>query len=391
VKFTHATWLLVGCPVRPMENATTRTSMRVGLIVELQTDAGLAGVGEAYPAEGRVDFEPIVDAFARSIAPNLVGASPLSPPSVSVDALPSRHARAALSAIDIACWDIRAQAAGVPIWEALGGAVRQSVRPYASGLPYRDVDDQLAEDRDAIASALDDGFRGVKMRVGRDLTLDKTRIEAAAGLLRESGVLAADANQSASLDGAAALASTLHDVSALWFEEPFLPERLDLYGRLRGATEIPLSGGEASTSAAEAIAHSGAGLDVVQPDLGGLGGFTELVRLIDGGVGTRAVVFPHVWGTGVAVRAALHALAWLPTPAASSTTRALIGEPLFEVDATGNPLLDGCLDEPLDLSAQIRASGVVSCDLEGTGLGAALDRAFVDRHLLAARQIGLLV
>ena len=140
-------------------------------------------------------------------------------------------------------------------------------------------------------------------------------------------------------------AAAEHDID--WFEEPVIPEHLSAYRAVRAGQPIPVAGGETW--------HGRFGfkepfetrcIDIAQPDLCGVGGFTEMRRVADMAALHGIRLVPHVWGTAVQIAASLQfAAALLPNPPRREPI-----EPIFEFDRTPNPFRQAIVEEPLEHS-----------------------------------------
>ena len=149
-------------------NPTVRWHERRAPLLVVETDQGFTGVGEAWSRQDRIDL--VLDALADDFAPALLGLDVVPPPRVAprTPAQPACAAPwvapAAASAVDIALWDLAAQAAGQPLWRALGGN-DDRVSVYASGGLYRDGAMPSDLERE-FAACIELGFTAVKMKIG---------------------------------------------------------------------------------------------------------------------------------------------------------------------------------------------------------------------------------
>lgn len=147
----------------------------------------------------------------------------------------------AISAVDMALWDLKARRAGTPLWRLLGG-YDPRVPCYAGGIDLMLPLDRLLARTDAN---LDRGFRAIKMKVGRDrLSEDVDRVAAMRGHLGDGFPLMADANMRWTADAAIRAARAFRPHDLVWLEEPVAPE--DIAGHVRVAREggIPVAAGE---------------------------------------------------------------------------------------------------------------------------------------------------
>jgi D-galactarolactone cycloisomerase len=277
----------------------------------------------------------------------------------------------AISAIDIALWDLKGKALRQPVSRLLGGPFRTQVRAYATGLyRHRVADNATALAREAEAYAAE-GFRAMKMKVGFGLDEDVRNVRAVRAAIGGDRLLAMDANHAYDAGQAIRLGRKLEGCDLAWFEEPVVPEDLDGYCQVKAALRIPIAGGEteyARWGFRDLCARRA--VDIVQPDICGCGGFTEAWRIAALASASSLTVYPHVWGTAVGLFASLHLTAALPP----NPPAMVAADPLFELDRTPNPLRD-----QLALNPPKRAGDIVDVPT-GPGLGLEVDRAVLERY-----------
>ena len=367
-------WILRAPLERPFAYAQGWLRSRTALLVRIRTDAGLDGVGECF---GPPELAAAV--LDHAYAPALIGRDPLDS-AVIWDELynllrdhgQKGSAIEALSGVDIALWDIKGKAAGMPVAKLLGGCFRSRVEPYATGF-YRT--DGLSGQEAALAREAeryrDAGFRAMKVKLGFGVDEDRRAAEAVRRAVGDGVRLMADCNHAYDPPSAIAVGRVLEEHGYRWLEEPVVPEDVDGYARVHDVLEIPIAGGEAEFTRfgmrALIARHA---LDIVQPDCCGTGGLTEARRIADlaGVFGVRTI--PHVWGTRVATAAALALLAALaPTPPALVPE-----EPLLEWDCSEHPLREAVIQEKIEIDRE----GMVAVPA-GPGLGVTLDLDFVER------------
>ena len=322
----------------PIGNAVTFFDSKEALLVEVMTDAGMAGWGEAWSS-------PITAAayIRQRLAPLILGQDPtatgrlwrMMAGTAGYDRRGS--AMMATAAMDIALHDIAGKARGVPVSALLGGALRDRATAYASGPfmkpgghPYRTVPTQV----EAWAR---EGFRAFKPRGGFSPREDGAMM---LGLRRQLGPDAAlmlDFNQGYTASAAIQAARHLQDAELLWLEEPVGPEDVAGYRTVAQAAPMAIAGGEALASLAgfRDFVTTGA-MGVLQPDLAVCGGFTGVMRVAALAEAFDLPVVPHVWGAVVNYHAALQLVSVLP--ACRAGTAASL--PFIEVDVTENPLLE---------------------------------------------------
>jgi L-alanine-DL-glutamate epimerase-like enolase superfamily enzyme len=183
----------------------------------------------------------------------------------------------AISAIDIAIWDLRARKMNVSIGKALG-QVRDRVPCYGSGraspsLPINELVEHSAQ-------YIKDGHRAVKLRVGRNVEEDIDRIKAVREAIGPTARILCDANQRLDLTTALWLGKKMAEHDIYWFEEPVLTYDLAAYQRLRNELPFGIACGEHFFSRRQFVPFiSGGAIDVVQPDICFVGGVTEAIRI----------------------------------------------------------------------------------------------------------------
>jgi len=287
-------------------------SRQICLVKVIAAD-GSYGWGEGYgPAT-------VVKAGVEFLAPLVVGEDPLQ-----VEAIWSKmHLRAldyarrgvlvaAISAIDIALWDLRGKLLGQPVSTLLGGRRRERVKVYATGMYFTQTDDlsgKLAEEARLYVSQ---GFRALKMKVGLGVETDVKHVRAVRAAIGSDVQLMVDANHAYSLSEALSFARQIEELDISFFEEPVSPEDYEGYRELRGRISIPVAGGECEYLLA-GFRHllSNRCVDIAQPDICGAGGLTETKRIAALAYAYQTNVLPHSWGTGIAFAAGLHLVSTL--------------------------------------------------------------------------------
>jgi D-galactarolactone cycloisomerase len=350
-------------------------STRTSLIVEILTDAGLVGWGECYgPAR-------INAAVVDSMKPLLVGQDPFRTEWLwhEIYARFRDHGQKGsiiqgLSGIDIALWDIKGKALGEPVHRLMGGPIRTEVSAYATGLYRRkegQPEDYLAEE---AAGYRAEGFTAVKLKVGYGVEEDLKMIRAVRDAIGPGIGLMIDANHAYDAIAAIRLGRFAEAFDIAWFEEPVPPEDVAGHREVRAALSIPVASGECEFTRfgfRELITTRA--IDIVQPDTCSAGGISECKKIADMALAYGLRYVPHVWGSGVALAAALQLLAVLPafTPPSLNPL-----EPILEFDRTEHPIRQALLTIPIE-----HTRGRVAVP-QGPGLGIDIDRAALDRFRL---------
>ena len=359
---------------------------RSSLLIRVRTDAGIDGWGEGGQTGPPELTKVVVD---HSLAPLVTGADPLASAMLwerMYDATRDYGQKGvvvgAISGVDIALWDLKGRALGVPVYTLLGGPFRDRVVPYATGMYYkqgRDLADQIRILQEEARGYVVQGFTAMKMKIGflspkQDIGLVGS-IRKAIG---EEVRLAVDANHAYNAYTAVEVGRAIEPYQIAWFEEPVAPEDLQGYLQVKARVNIPIGGGEVeytSFGARELIAQRA--VDIIQPDTCGCGGITECWRIAALARAYGVQYFPHVWGSVVGLAASLHLLASLPPCPPTGNPSPYYQEPLLEFDRNPSPLREELSREPIRFE-----DGVVRVP-QGPGLGITINPEVLERYRVA--------
>jgi L-alanine-DL-glutamate epimerase-like enolase superfamily enzyme len=352
-------------------------------ILRIETDDGLVGWGEGKNAAGSSGtYAALVHMLNHEVAPRLVGCDPADivqiwemlyngvrheTASASGHAMPELSRRglslAAISAVDIALWDILGKSLGQPVWRLLGGRKADRMPAYASGgwAPAEKIGEQLQ------SYIVQSGFRAVKMRVG---AMDgaphrsAARVRAARDALGPDVELMVDAHGTYTVAEAKRFIQLIADCDLAWFEEPVIADDKLGMAEVRAFSPVPIAAGE---SEATRFAFRDLALlrsaDIFQPDPAFCGGITEAMR-----IGALASAFnlrlsPHLWAGAPCFFAGLHVCA--ASPASFIVEYSLGANPMIH-DLVVNEVAveDGLIEVP-----------------DGPGLGFTISETFLEAHV----------
>jgi L-alanine-DL-glutamate epimerase-like enolase superfamily enzyme len=282
-------------PLGAARGGSGATNLQV-LHVSVHTADGLTGTGFTYSLTGGVEgARAILD---TTFAPHVTGLDPLDWDRTWFHLLDATHrvgrgvALPALSALDIAIWDLRAKAAGLPLYRLLG-AQRNSVPVYGSGrATHKMSDGELVE---GALSYIAEGYRAVKLRVGAlGLERDIKRVAAVRAAVGPDVQIMVDCNERLDLAQAQRLAHRLADLDITWIEEPLVSDDVASHAVLAARSPIPLAVGEHLQGRFEFknyLDHGAA--SVVMPDAPLTGGISEWVRIATLAEAASVAVTPH--------------------------------------------------------------------------------------------------
>ena len=355
------------------------TDRRQAALCLVSTDEGIEGVGEAFYIGGPAKI--VASMISDAYAPLLIGMDPFDN-AVIWDFLYNRTRDqgrkglpiSAMSAVDIALWDIKGKALGLPVYKLLGGAYREKAHVYATGLyePQHvpSVKDALVEEALGYKK---DGFSTMKLKIGYGIETDIEYIRAVRQAIGDDMILMVDANHAYNAAEAIRLSRKMERYDVYWFEEPVPPEDIDGYIEVKQKSNILITGGECEFTRygfRELITRRA--VDILQPDLCGTGGFTEMMKIVAMASAWNVPVIPHVWGTNVGLAASLQLFAVLP----HFPERRFPVEPFFEYDRSPHPFRDKVTHEKF-----IMKDGYLNIP-DRPGLGITLDMDFVSKRTI---------
>jgi L-alanine-DL-glutamate epimerase-like enolase superfamily enzyme len=346
----------------------TDPNVQYNTLLEVQSDAGLAGIGSCYTTR------PLVEAALELLRPHLLGESALEPERVSEKLRQSMFwlgrggsVEHTISGIDIALWDLSGKCLGQPVSRLLGGNYRDRIKPYAS---------ILFEDpprlRERLVEQVERGFRAIKMgwrpfgRVSRKY--DELLIRTAREAVGDEVELMVDAGGSEQfwphgVNWARETARMLGDYSVTWFEEALKPDDVEGFKELKQGSPVLIATGEVLTrrQSFQPFITSRA-LDIIQPDMTKCGGLSEGRKLAWMAYDHGVLLVPHGWNTAVGVAADLALTAAMPVAR-------------WVEYQTGVPYIEEIISPPFALDAD----GMLRVPT-GPGLGIELNHHALERY-----------
>lgn len=383
IRSVEATWLRVPIPEAQVNVSDFgRIDSFDTTLVRIETDTGLVGHGEAKAAVGSGGvYHALVTTIERELGPLLIGQDPFDAArlwEVMYNGPRAHYALgrgrvfpilgrrgitvSAISGIDMALWDLKGRALGVPVWQLLGGRCRERLPAYASGgwAAEAGIGEQL---RSYVERG---GFGGVKMRIGvmdGDVMTSVRRVRAARRGLGEGIAIMADAHGTFSVAEAKRFCREVADCRLAWLEEPVTADDKRGCAEVRAQTDIPIAAGESEFTRFDFrdLVDLRA-VDILQPDLAICGGLTEGIRIAALAESYQLGLAPHLWGGALMFAAGLHLCA--VSPSAFIVEYSLGWNPmLHELAEESFPVVDGHVAVP-----------------DRPGLGVTVRPEFVERH-----------
>ncbi len=360
----------VSFPVKPEDSISLgvgRVVKRDAVIVKVTTAGGLVGFGESHHGRSPGTVAHLVNTALTQLVLGMNAADVVGVWKKIYDKQLASHGMGAgtclaMSGIDQALWDIRAKAAGWPLYKLLGGTSKP-VPAYAGGvsLGYQDPKALVEEARPHLAA----GYKALKLRVGDTPKRDIERITAVRKAFGDDIVILTDANIGYTVADARAAMPAMEELDVGWLEEPFPPHDHRSYELASTFSRVPLAAGENHYTRFEftRVIEDGA-ITILQPDLSKTGGITEALRIAAMASAYKLGINPHTSMTGINMAASIHFLA------------AIDNGGYFEGDVSrNNHFRDTLTSKPYEVGKD----GCVR-PLEKPGIGVEVDEDFIRKH-----------
>ena len=306
MKITEIKTFLMSPPLKPSlaEKSGSTWNARNWLFVKVYTDEGIWGIGEGS------GWPRVIETAVQDIAPILIGEDPMNIERIWQKILTATMGNGmtgtvgsgAMNGIDMALWDIKGKALNTPVWNLLGGKVRDRIRVYGHASTPEGALELKAK-----------GITGVKTGGVFD-PVDK--VEAIRNAVGDEMDIMVDAHGPPwfTTKDAILVGKALEPFNLLFYEDPVPPDNMDALARVQDNVDIPIAAGERHShiwGVRELIEREL--VDVVQPDSGRIGGITQLKKIAAMAEAHYITVAPHSGSLGpVGEYAALHVLAAIP-------------------------------------------------------------------------------
>jgi len=358
---------------------------RTAHLVEVETDEGITGWGECFgPGNIALANKYIVE---KVIQPLIIGEDPINKEyiwhkvyNLLRDSGQKGMPIQALSGIDIALWDILAKKAKLPLYQLLGGKTNNKIPVYGYGmmLQKKTVEELCELFKKEANQIKEKNFKAMKMKVGLGPKDDLKLVSAVREAIGDNFKLMVDANHAYNKNDALYVGRGLDEMDIYWFEEPVAPEDYDSYKELKEKLKTNIAGGEAEFTKYgwnQLIKNNC--IDIAQPEVCGLGGITEYLKISALAQANFIPIVNHVWGSALSVAVNLHLLTSLPDmPGGLFPTKSML-----EFDTTEkNIFITDLAEEKFSILDQVKEKDGFASPLENIGIGINPKKDFIKEY-----------
>ena len=358
---------------------------RTAHLVEVETDEGITGWGECFgPGNIALANKYIVE---KVIQPLIKGDDPLKKEyiwhkvyNLLRDSGQKGMPIQALSGIDIALWDILAKKSNLPLYQLLGGKTNDKIPVYGYGmmLQKKTVDELCELFKNEASQIKEKNFKAMKMKIGMGPKEDLKLVSAVRDTIGSEFKLMVDANHAYNKNDALYVGKGLDEMNIYWFEEPVAPEDYDGYKELKEKLNTNIAGGEAEfTKYGWNQLIKNICIDIAQPEVCGLGGITEYLKVSALAQSNFIPIVNHVWGSALSVAVILHLLTTLPDmPGGLFPTKSML-----EFDTTEkNIFITDLAEEKFSILDQVKNKNGFASPLENIGIGINPNKDFIKKY-----------
>ena len=358
---------------------------RTAHLVEVETDEGITGWGECFgPGNIALANKYIVE---KVIQPLIKGDNPLKKEyiwhkvyNLLRDSGQKGMPIQALSGIDIALWDILAKKSNLPLYQLLGGKTNDKIPVYGYGmmLQKKTVQELCELFKNEASQIKEKNFKAMKMKIGMGPKEDLKLVSAVRDTIGSEFKLMVDANHAYNKNDALYVGKGLDEMNIYWFEEPVAPEDYDGYKELKEKLKTNIAGGEAEfTKYGWNQLLKNNCIDIAQPEVCGLGGITEYLKVSALAQSNFIPIVNHVWGSALSVAVNLHLLTTLPDmPGGLFPTKSML-----EFDTTEkNIFITDLAEEKFSILDQVKNKNGFASPLENIGIGINPNKDFIKKY-----------
>ena len=355
---------------------------RTAHLVEVETDEGITGWGECFgPGNIALANKYIVE---KVIQPLIKGDDPLKKEyiwhkvyNLLRDSGQKGMPIQALSGIDIALWDILAKKSKLPLYQLLGGKTNNKIPVYGYGMTLQKKSLQELCDlfKQEASQIKEKNFKAMKMKIGLGPKEDLILVRAVRDAIGENFKLMVDANHAYNKSDALYVGRGLDEMKIYWFEEPVAPEDYEGYKELREKLNINIAGGEAEfTKYGWNQLIKNKCIDIAQPEVCGLGGITEYLKVSALAQSNFIPIVNHVWGSAISIAVNLHLLSSQPDlPGGLFPSKSML-----EFDTTEkNIFITDLPKEKFSILEQVKNNDGYATVLESPGIGISPSKEFL--------------
>ena len=358
---------------------------RTAHLVEVETDEGITGWGECFgPGNIALANKFIIE---KVIQPLINGENPTNKEyiwhkvyNLLRDSGQKGMPIQALSGIDIALWDILSKKANLPLYQLLGGKSNNQIPVYGYGmmLQKKPVDQLIELFQKEAKEIKEKNFKAMKMKIGIGPKDDLKLVKAVREAVGDDYKLMVDANHAYNLSDALYVGRGLDEMNIYWFEEPVAPEDYEGYKELKQKLKTNIAGGEAEfTKYGWNQLIKNKCIDIAQPEVCGLGGITEYLKVSALAQANFVPIVNHVWGSALSIAVNLHLLTSMPDMPGGLFP----SKPMLEFDTTSkNIFVTELSEEKFSILDQVKNNHGFAKPLEKIGIGINPDKDFIKKY-----------
>ena len=357
---------------------------RTAHLVEIETDEGITGWGECFgPGNIALANKYIIE---KVIQPLIKGEDPTNKEyiwhkvyNLLRDSGQKGMPIQALSGVDIALWDILSKKAKLPLYQLIGGKTNNQIPVYGYGMMFqkKSVNELVELFKDEAKKIKEKNFKAMKMKIGLGPQDDLKLVKAVRDEIGDQFKLMVDANHAYNKNDAMYVGKGLDEMDIFWFEEPVAPEDYEGYKELKENLKTSIAGGEAEfTRFGWNQLIKNRCIDIAQPEVCGLGGITEYLKVSALAQSNFIPIVNHVWGSALSVAVNIHLLTSMPDmPGGLFSTKSML-----EFDTTSkNIFITDLAEEKFSILDQVKNNDGYIKPLENIGIGINPNREFIKK------------